>query len=388
MGSYSLAGHGEMIGDTRRMDAYEQALRRTVTPQSVVLDIGTGTGIFALLACRFGARKVFALETDDVIQVARSVARDNGYAERIEFIQAPSTEVELGHPADVVISDLRGVLPWFEHHIPTIMDARDRHLAPGGIMIPACDTLWAAVVEAPELHGRYTGPWEDRPFGLDMEAASRLLLNTWGKGPVREDQLLSRPEFVARIDYHTVHDTDMEAEVALTVERAGRGYGINMWFDATVADGIQFSNGPGAPEHIYGSAFFPWTRPVDLEPGDRVEVALRADLVCDDYTWSWNTTITAPQRSATEKAAFRQSTFFGVPLSPDSLKRSATDNIPSLNEDGRIHRSILEAMSRETRLGDIANGLVKQFPARFATESSALDCAAAVCRRFAEASPR
>ena len=47
---YSIMGYGEMIADSVRMDAYVRALRRAVKPGSVVLDIGTGTGIFAVVA--------------------------------------------------------------------------------------------------------------------------------------------------------------------------------------------------------------------------------------------------------------------------------------------------------------------------------------------------
>ena len=90
---YSLAGYGSMIADRVRMDVFARALHHAITPDSVVVDIGTGTGILALLACRFGARRVYAIEPDDAIQVAREIAAANGYADRIDFIQAVSTKV-------------------------------------------------------------------------------------------------------------------------------------------------------------------------------------------------------------------------------------------------------------------------------------------------------
>lgn len=55
---YNLNDYGRMIADHVRMDAYAQALKAVVTPESVVLDIGAATGIHALLACKFGARRV------------------------------------------------------------------------------------------------------------------------------------------------------------------------------------------------------------------------------------------------------------------------------------------------------------------------------------------
>src|SRR5262249_32753265 len=109
---YTISMYGFMIADNARMDAYVEAWRRAVNPDSVVVDTGAGTVVFALLAGRFGARRVYAIEPADAIQVAREIAAANGYADRIEFIQKLSTEVTLPERADVIISDLRGLLPF------------------------------------------------------------------------------------------------------------------------------------------------------------------------------------------------------------------------------------------------------------------------------------
>jgi len=66
---YSLADYGTMIADRKRLDEYAEALRRLVTPRSIVLDIGAGTGVMSLLACKLGARRVYAIEPSPVIQI-------------------------------------------------------------------------------------------------------------------------------------------------------------------------------------------------------------------------------------------------------------------------------------------------------------------------------
>ena len=43
---------GSMLADRVRTDSYAAALERTVRPGCVVLDVGTGTGMLAMLACR------------------------------------------------------------------------------------------------------------------------------------------------------------------------------------------------------------------------------------------------------------------------------------------------------------------------------------------------
>src|SRR5204862_7848061 len=102
---FTVAAYGQMISDAVRMDSYARALRHAVKPGAVVVDIGTGTGIFALLACRLGARRVYAIEPGDAIQVAREIAAANGCGDRIEFIQALSTDATLPERADVIVSD-------------------------------------------------------------------------------------------------------------------------------------------------------------------------------------------------------------------------------------------------------------------------------------------
>ena len=98
---------------------------------------------------------------------------------------------------------------------------------------------------------------------------------------------------------------------------------------------MTFTNAPGAPELIYGQAFFPWSRPVTLLIGDAVSVSMRAILVGEDYVWTWDTRVVDGTTGAV-KADFHQSSFFSAPLSAETLARRSADHVPSLNEDGRL----------------------------------------------------
>jgi protein arginine N-methyltransferase 1 len=383
---YSIADYGAMISDKVRMDAFGRALRAAVRPGSVVLDIGTGTGIFALLACRFGARRVYAIDPEDAIEVAREIAVANGCADRIEFIQAMSTRVTLPERADVIISDIGDMLPWFRHHIPSIIDARNRHLAPGAVLIPQRDVAWAAVVEAPDLYAKSAGPWATNSFGFNMEAARRIVINSWKQGRVTCESLLTAPKRWATLDYNTVDDPDVRARFTVTVTRAGMGHGLSVGFDRTVSGDVYISNAPDTCETqrhvVYGTVFLPWLEPVGLTPGDVVSVELEAALVGDNYIWNWKTRISDQGRSAAEKANFVQSTFFGVPLSLATLHKSAGGHTPRLNDEGQIARFVLEAMNGSWSLGEIARRVSKQFPDRFDRPQDALKYVADLSRRY------
>jgi SAM-dependent methyltransferase len=313
---YSLHFYGQMLANAPRMEAYAAALRETVNRDSVVMDLGCGPGVFALLACKLGARRVYAVEPDKVIGLAREAAAANGFADRIEFFEKLSTEITLPEPATIIVSDLRGVLPWFEQNISSIIDARKRLLAPRGVLIPGRDILWAAVVEAPEQYAELVSPWQNQ-FELDLSAGTRFITNNWRKTQIKPEYFLAEPVYWNTIDYHEIESRDVRAEISWRAARNGTAHGFAAWFDSELVDGIDFSNHPSAPRLIYGQGFFPFSQPVEITEGDRIELRLAADFVQDNYVWRWDTDFIDRERV---KASFKQSTFYGVPLSTAQLR--------------------------------------------------------------------
>jgi len=313
---YSLHFYGQMLADAPRMDAYAAALRHTVNRDSVVMDLGCGPGVFALLACKLGARRVYAVEPDNVIGLARETAVANGFVDRMVFFEKLSTEITLPEPATIIISDLRGVLPWFEQNISSIIDGRKRLLAPRGVLIPRRDILWAAVVEAPEQYAELVSPWQNQ-FELDLSAGTRFITNNWRKTHIKPEHFLAEPVCWNTIDYHEVESRDVRAEISWRAARNGTAHGFAAWFDSELVDGIDFSNHPSAPRMIYGQGFFPFSQPVEVSEGDRIELRVAADFVQDSYVWRWDTDFIDRERV---KASFKQSTFYGVPLSTAQLR--------------------------------------------------------------------
>ena len=379
---YSVSAYGAMLADEARMEPYVEAMRRSVGPGDVVIDLGAGTGIFALLACQAGARKVYAIEPNAAIHVARQIAADNGFADRIEFIQDFSTKITLPEKAHVIFSDLRGRLPLYNGHLKTLTDAQQRLLAPGGILIPQRDTLWAAVVAAPELYEPYAGPWEQHNRGFKMQRARHVVINSWGAGKVAPDQLLVEPRVWAEIDYTAIEQTSFHSTLEWRVGQsgmAGAAHGFCLWFDALLCEGVVFSNAPGKTAQVYGSAFFPWTTPVELADGDRVKIELRADLVDDDYQWSWKTAVLAENEI---KADFSQSTFFGAVHSPAQLRKQASNYVPALSEEGEIAQFILSLMNGVRSQEEIVMDLLHRYPRRFADSRQALTHIAALSNQY------
>lgn len=376
---YSISAYGKMIADAPRMDAYVAALREAIRPESVVVDLGCGPGFFAILACRLGARRVFAIEPSNAIQVGRDAAREYGFSDRIEFIQDLSTRVTLQEQADVIVSDLRGVLPWFQQSIASIIDARSRFLRPGGILIPRLDRLWAAVVETPARYAEIVEPWEVDGQGFVLSSGRKLVVNYWTKLRVRQEDLLGQPVLWHELDYQQTEDVNVCKNVSLSVARKGTAHGLSIWFDTELINGVGFSNAPGGAELIYGQGFFPFQQPLEVEDGDRIDVRLEARLIGDDYVWRWDTALVSQGKI---KSSFKQSTLSGTPLSLAQLRKRAGTYLPSVNEEGAIARFVLSKMDGKNTNEQIAAELLTQFSSRFRNQQNALDLVTEISEKY------
>jgi hypothetical protein len=125
----------------------------------------------------------------------------------------------------------------------------------------------------------------------------------------------------------------------------------------------------------------PWSMPVALAAGDRVIVHLEAVLAGEDYIWNWKTSVRGG-RSGAEKARFVQSTFFGVPLSAARLRKRGASYRPTLNEEGRIARFVLDSMNQCTPVGEIARQLSYEFTDRFRDAKDTLSYVADLAQKY------
>ena len=384
--NYHLTGYGEMLNDRPRMEAYATALKRAIEPGCVVLEIGAGPGIFSLLGCRFGASQVHAVDPDDSLLVAKMLAAANGLEQQITFHPSLSTEVTLPKPADVIISDLRGTLPLLQGHIPAIVDARERHLARGGRLIPRCDTIWAALVEAPDEYRRFHQPWVANDWGLDLRAAHPLVVNTTRKAHLKPENLLVEPGRWATLDYQTIESPHVDSQLQWTAHRPGTAHGVLLWFDADLMDGIGFSNAPGEPELIYGQLFLPLEEPVNLSVGDQVKTRIAANLVAQEYVWRWETEVWSPPESsaapATPRTRFQQSTFLGGTLGLEKLRRVEAGFTPKLSARGEVDLFLLSRIDGNTSLGEIAVQAAQRYPEKFPRWQDALTRVAKLAIEF------
>jgi hypothetical protein len=251
------------------------------------------------------------------------------------------------------------------------------------VLIPRRDDLYAVVVEAEKPYHQHRQPWDQDRHGLDLRALERRFVNQWES--ISEDlgAPLTAPVRWTSVDYATVTEPHVRGSARSRVERAGTGRGLRVWFDATLLEGVTFSTGPTQEARtVYGASFFPWEEPVPLSPGDEVAVDIRADMVDERYIWTWDTRVIEGGAGGRVKADFHQSTFLGLPLSGNLLKRLAPGHVPGVSREGRVVRFVLEQMEAGRSVEDIARALLEQHPSAFSDERAALGRVRAISAQY------
>ena len=191
-----------------------------IEPDDLVIDVGCGSGILAIIAAKLGAKRVFAVDkSPDVVEVGTKNAIANGVGDRVTFRQGdlfdPIEEVQ----ADVIIGDVSGIPDdladdsgWFPtkggggprgSELPIrMLEQAKQHLRPMGRLFLPTGSLQdeASILDmARSLYGKIRS-LADRPIPLPSRlAASSVLTDMIERKIVQVTQRGSRFLWNARV---------------------------------------------------------------------------------------------------------------------------------------------------------------------------------------------
>ncbi len=378
--SLILDEHREYLSDSHRLAAFERAIAATVRSGDVVIDLGAGTGILGLLACRAGAARVYVIDQGGIIELARNFYRVNGFADRVVCVKEISTRVSLPERADVVVADQIGRFGFEAGVWEYFTDARARLLKPGASSIPSAIELWTVPVEAPSLWKQVDFWREERPAGFDVSPGRLMAMNTGYPAALAPEQLLAEAVKLVTLDLRDAQPGSVTGETTTTIDRAGHLHGLGGWFRAELAPGIFMSNAPVDPARIARrNVFLPLERPVLVDPGDLIRVTVRVRPADVQLRWS----VTVEAKTGAVKAACSQSTAAGMLIAREDLERTRPDYVPRLTSWGEGRRTLLELCDGKRSLAEIESELCRRHPGLFPSPAAVSGFVAEVVTRYA-----
>lgn len=257
--------HFAIPRDQARNDAYEAALRRAIRPGMKVLEIGTGTGLLAMMAARAGA-DVITCEADPAVAAAASdVIAANGLADRIRVVNLHSTMLDpdrdMGGLADLLVSEIVSNDLLSEGVLDAHEDAVSRLLTPGAVVIPARGSVRVALAADLRARSRQLADVN----GFDLRAFNRLAapyeLIPIGSGQIA---LRSAPADLFGFDFATGGPWRGERAECRLESHGGTIDGIVQWIAIELDPEIRYENCPGLGQAACWGVNF-WRFPVPIE---------------------------------------------------------------------------------------------------------------------------
>jgi len=350
-----------------RLTQYARAISTRVRDGDVVLDLGTGSGLLAVLACRAGARRVYAIETSDAIRFGELLASTTAFKDRIEFIQAASTQLVLPERVDAIVGDIHDTFGLQTGGLAAFFDARDRFLKPGGALVPCAIQLLVAPVEAAELYASEIDVWTRRVHDVDLSPIRPLAVNQMHAAKFDREQVLAPPCALATIDLERSNVLHAGGHAVATALRGGILHGVCGCFVTTLAESVVMGNAPGEGDTTnFAQAFFPLNTPTPVLEGDRISMAVDT---YDGHVTRWRLDVARP--GASPHARFDHSTFGDLPLPARTLRRNANDYRPTLTPRGVMERALLDRFDGTRSAAELETWLREHYDGLLPSERAA-----------------
>jgi transposase len=347
-----LHEHRGYLTDERKVAAYRAALAEVVMAADVVLDLGAGTGMLGYFACEAGAKSVIAVDRGDIIGLARRIAADNGYEDRISHIWP--CRLRLGSPHRSTAPSATRSAAWSTTQasspaLPTRGAACSRR---GGRLVPAAFRIFLAPVTF-DLGREAVEFWASKPADLDVGAARVVVANTEAKYNVTPGDLTALAPGAELAAFGSDHDDPIRGSAAFVVEEAGRFDGFVGWFEARMSPSITITNDPWSGDRIdRWCNFYPVDEALDVRVGDRVRVRLDVRPRLGVVSWSADVT-----RGRGDRRRYRHSTFRGSFLTAETVGTFVRDAPVSSSDRLDALGDILDLIDGSRTQSDVVEAL-------------------------------
>ncbi len=286
-----LETHELLLRDTVRTEHYKTAIEKIIMPNDIVLDLGTGTGILAFFACQAGAYHVYAVEREQIIELASLIAKHNGYHDRIEFIRADSNNIDIHEKVDVLVSECLGSFGLNTMMLNDFFRVRNRLLKPHGKTIPNSMSLFVSPFASDTILSEMNF-WKNSRYGVDFSPIGTTYTGNQVYVINLDDcKLLALPQSVHHINFISDNNVECSCRTSFDINSPGKMVGICGWFNVELAPNIQLSTSPNLPPTSWYQVMFPLHVPLDVIPGDLLSLYLVNKYYPELIEWKWTISI-------------------------------------------------------------------------------------------------
>lgn len=253
---FSMLHAAMLLGQKTRLSKFDQAIRQIVKPNDYVVDIGTGSGVLAIMAAKAGARKVTGIDINqESIEYAKQAAVLNGVEDKIEFFDKHVLDFIPDERADVVICEMLSSILLIEQQIPASYHAVENILKPDGLIIPQNAIIFIVPVESPVMVERFS--FEQLQFPRVVQTVMSDSAKDLADLMILDEIDLTKP----------TSDYSIDETLQFSIVNNGVIHGLVGLFESELYKDIKLNMEDG-----WKQLFLPLQEPVRVTTGDKFSV--------------------------------------------------------------------------------------------------------------------
>jgi len=211
--------------DKNRTKKFRNSIVNTVKPGDVVVDAGTGTGIFALFAVEAGAEKVYAIEYDqNLMETLEKTFSQTPYNRKIELICGDASRFEPSEKLDVIICEMVSTGLVDEYQIPATNNLI-KYLKSGGKLIPHKLKSFIDLVHNDSFF-----------YNHKLE----IVRYEYSWHPELISNVYSEKYTISEIDFSVKNSLDVDANFNIDIVKNGKINGVRISNETFFPDGSNF----------------------------------------------------------------------------------------------------------------------------------------------------
>jgi len=362
MGDYSsLQNHQSMIFDELRNDFYFDAIKKSVSEDSIVLDLGTGLGLHGFMSATSGAKKTYLVDPSPVMKMVNLIAKENGLSNKLICIQKEIEQADLPEKVDIITSVFTGNFLLTEDLLPSLFYAREKYLRHGGTLIPDRAKMEVVPIAAPEYYDKHITSWSNPIYNINYSVMHQFAANSLyhDESDTVNPFFLAEPAELMNMNFMTATEAACRNQIEVKITKNGLCHGWLGWFQIHLGD-KWLSTSPLKTQTHWRQIFLPLNQPMRVKAGDKMSFELNRPELGE---WTW-TVETAETRQ-------RHSTFLSEPITPTDLYKKSEANKAIFSQKGQATLDVLQRLNGTQLTTEIVVQITKDYPALFTNRAQA-----------------
>ena len=280
------AWHINMMNDEFRNKAFLDAIKLAVNEDTLVFEIGTGSGLLSMMAIESGAKKVVTCESVKTIaDNAVKIINKNGYQKKIKIVNKKSTDVKIGRDipckADLLIAEILSSEFVGEGVKKSILDANQRLLKENGKVIPQSGCIKIALLGDTEEIKKSI--YVNNSSGFDLSLFNSISQRKFTLKLKEKPKILSDAVDAFTFDLENLKNYSIEEKsIRLQANQDGLCLGLIQWIKLKLYDEIEYENIPYKVNSHWGTPIYVFDKPVELKKGQFIDIK---GFLADDSLW-------------------------------------------------------------------------------------------------------